>query len=155
DRPSSPPLVWSGAPPGSSNVFGARTASRFLAPRDERAGGTWLGLNEHGLFVGLTNQAGSPPDPARQSPRGHPAPRSRGLLVADALAFASAEELDERLAALDPRAHGPFHLVYADRSAAFLAWIDGDALRREPLARGLHVVTERAAHAEGPRAELI
>src|SRR5262245_48661895 len=133
DRPAVPPLLWPGSP-------------RFIAPRDERAGGSWLGLNEHGLFVGLTNRAGSPPDPTR---------RSRGLLVTDALRASSADDLHARLEALDPRAYGPFHLVYADRRTAYLGWVEGDVLRREPLVPGLSVVTERSPHAGGPRADRI
>ncbi len=44
----------------------------YLAPRDPQAGGTWLGINEAGLVVALTNQ----PDPEEDSS----AP-SRGKLV--------------------------------------------------------------------------
>ncbi len=29
---------------------------KVLAPRDAQAGGTWLGLNEHGLFAAITNR---------------------------------------------------------------------------------------------------
>ena len=45
---------------------------------------------------------------------------------------------------LDARAYNPFHLLYADRDAAFVAWFDGDAMHQEELARGLSVVTERS-----------
>ena len=41
DRPSSPPLRWS---------------EGFVAPRDDLAGGTWLGINAAGVFVGITNR---------------------------------------------------------------------------------------------------
>src|SRR6202012_5716865 len=61
-RPAVPPFLWPGAP-------------RVPAPRDEVGHGTWLGLNEHALFVGITNRAGAPPDRSR---------RSRGALVSDA-----------------------------------------------------------------------
>ncbi len=120
--PRRPPFLWSGAP-------------RILAPRDEQAGGTWLGLNEHALFVGITNRAGAPPDRTRQS---------RGALVTDALLAPSAAALHARLAGLDPRAYNPFHLLYADRESAHLTWSDGEALHREDLGPGLHVITERS-----------
>ena len=55
-RPAVPPFLWPREP----------GAPRILSPRDEVAGGTWLGLNEHALFVGITNRAGAPPDPARR-----------------------------------------------------------------------------------------
>jgi hypothetical protein len=121
-RPARPPFLWEGSP-------------RVISPRDEQAGGTWLGLNEHALFVGITNRAGALPDPSR---------RSRGALVADALRAPSAAALHARLADLDPRAYNPFHLLYADRASAHLTWSDGHALHRADLAPGLHVVTERS-----------
>lgn len=121
-RPATPPLLWPGSP-------------LILAPRDEMAGGSWLGLNAAGLFVGVTNRAGSPRDPAR---------KSRGGLVIDALRAPSAAALHALLATLDPRAYNPFHLLYADRSSAHLTWSDGDALHRADLPPGLHVVTERS-----------
>ncbi|MGH0029521.1 MAG: NRDE family protein, partial [Myxococcota bacterium] len=54
----------------------ARGDGRVVAPRDARAGGTWLGLNENGLFAAITNRRCESPDPDR---------RSRGLIVMDAL----------------------------------------------------------------------
>ena len=121
-RPAVPPFVWPGSP-------------RVVSPRDEVAGGTWLGLNEHALFVGVTNRAGSAPNPSL---------RSRGTLVAESLRARSAAALHEHLAGLDPRAYNPFHLLYADRASAHLTWSDGKALHREDLGRGLHVLTERS-----------
>ncbi len=40
------------APPSSRRV-GSR---RIFAPTDLRAGGTWMGLNDAGLFVAITNR---------------------------------------------------------------------------------------------------
>jgi hypothetical protein len=121
-RPATPPFLWPGPP-------------RLLSPRDELAGGSWLGLNAAGLFVGITNRHGSPPDPTR---------RSRGALVIDALGAPSATALHARLASVDPAAYNPFHLLYADRRSAHLTWSDGRDLHRADLAPGLHVVTERS-----------
>ncbi len=66
---------------------------RVLAPLDLRAGGTWLGLAETGVFAALTNRPCPEPDPAR---------RSRGLLVTEALGAASAAEAASRLSSLLP-----------------------------------------------------
>jgi uncharacterized protein with NRDE domain len=121
-RPAVPPFLWPGSP-------------RVLSPRDEVAGGTWLGLNEHGVFAGITNRAGNPPDPSR---------RSRGALVAESLRAPSAAALHAALAGLDPHAYNPFHLLYADRVSAHLTWTEGRSLHREDLAPGLHVVTDRS-----------
>ena len=68
------------APPTRFEASAGRPA--FVAPHDLEAGGTWMGVNEHGVFVGLTNR------PVDVKPTGL---RSRGLLVVDVLAAASAE----------------------------------------------------------------
>ena len=44
-RPASAPRRWPNEP--------------FWAPRDEVAGGSWLGLTRAGLFVGVTNRFGA------------------------------------------------------------------------------------------------
>lgn len=62
DRPSAPWSVYSQKP-------------RIAAPRDARAGGTWIGVNEYGLAAALSNRRG------RESATA----KSRGLLVASAL----------------------------------------------------------------------
>ncbi|MFQ6615144.1 MAG: NRDE family protein [Fidelibacterota bacterium] len=75
-RVSSPPSVIPGNPP----VF---------APRDEEAGGTWLGVNKHGLFVSITNVWISD---GKTKHQGEPGTRSRGLLTLDVLRCESVEE---------------------------------------------------------------
>ena len=69
DRPASGPRLW------------PSTSPPFLAPRDEKAGGTWVGLNQRGVFVGVTNRFGAAHDAGRAS---------RGQLVVDALSAESA-----------------------------------------------------------------
>lgn len=117
---------------------------RQLAPRDLLAGGTWIGISAEGTFAGLTNFHAGPPDPRR---------RSRGELVPLALAAPSAEVARGRLAVLDASGWNPFHLLVADRETAFLWWFDGESSGLEPLAPGLHVVTERSPHGLCPRGE--
>ena len=121
---------------------------RWLTPRDLQAGGTWLGVNAGGLFVGVTNRSAGPRDSSR---------RSRGLLVLDALESADAVKLHRRLAELDPARHNPFHLAYADGTFAGLTWSDGALLQQERLAPGVHVITERSLGAgdDGPRRKLV
>ena len=128
DRPSSPPVAWDGA---QSGIF---------APRDLQAGGTWLGLNAAGLFVGITNRMGA----RSGEPR-----RSRGLLVRDALRAASAAEAAETAAASLPDTYDGFHLILADRREAWLVHSDLAALRSERLSPGVHVVSERSLGAAG------
>jgi uncharacterized protein with NRDE domain len=122
---------------------------RMAAPRDARAGGTWIGVSAHGVFAGLTNyHAPVPwyPDPAR---------RSRGELVGLALAAPTAAAARAALADADGARWNPFHLVVADARDAFLFWYDGEASRMKELAPGLHVVTERSPEGACPRGDLV
>ncbi len=132
DRPATGPRIWPGPP-------------RFVAPRDEVAGGTWLGVNARGLFVGVTNRAAHPRDPKR---------RSRGALVVEALAAGSALELHATLAGLEPRSFNGFHLFYGDREGAHVTWSDGERLTQTSLVPGLHVVTERSFSGDTAAREL-
>lgn len=77
---------------------------RFVAPTDGDAGGTWLGVNELGVTIGLANGAGSERDES-QGPF-----RSRGLLVLDLLSSAGVDEAGERLAAIDGSTYRSFEL---------------------------------------------
>lgn len=122
DRPAGPPKPWPSPLP-------------FLAPVDLQAGGTWLGLNARGLFVGITNRFGVPRDDTRGS---------RGALVVDALFAPSAADLHARLSTLSPQSFNAFHLFYADVHSAHVTWSDGAQVTQETLEPGLHVVTERS-----------
>ena len=104
----------------------------IAAPRDVRAGGTWLGLNGAGVFVAVTNRRCAEPDPGR---------RSRGLLVVDALRWSSAGEAAERLEIenLKPRAYNPFNLLVADSESCLLITYD-DAPQLIGLPPGAHVI---------------
>jgi uncharacterized protein with NRDE domain len=118
DRPAEPPTLRHAA------------ARRILAPRDLRAGGTWLGVNDRGLVAALTN---------RPAPRRDPELRSRGLLVEDALAAEGAAEAVERVARTAARGANPFNLFVCDRDEAFVVVGDERAAVRE-LAPGPHVI---------------
>jgi YD repeat-containing protein len=126
DRPSEPPerRNWETA---------------VVAPKDAEAEGTWLGYNEHGLLVTITN---------RWDGREVDGARSRGLLVRDALASESAEgavRFVER--ELDARAYEGFHLLVADSRAALLVEFDGTRRVRR-LDPGVHVVVNVGADGE-------
>ena len=104
-----------------------------LAPKDLREGGTWLGLNKHGVFAALTNRRCEDPDRNR---------RSRGLLVMDALVAASAKEAVigiESLIKEKNGAYNPFNLLIADGHQAF-AISYADRPQTIELAPGAHVI---------------
>jgi uncharacterized protein with NRDE domain len=125
DRASAPPSWWSDA----------RSHAQWFAPRDLVGGGTWLGLNEHGLFVAITNRFLGPRDAARVS---------RGSLVVDALSCRSAKEVHARMGELDPARYNGFHLVYADGEDVLVTVGDGTSLAQATLGDGLAIVTERS-----------
>jgi uncharacterized protein with NRDE domain len=122
-RPASPPAIVD------------EEGSRVLAPRDERAGGTWLGLNEEGVFAGLTNRFGRPADADR---------RSRGELVFRALEVPSARESARAIDEIPAVDYNPFHMVVADAETAHVVVSDGEQLTCGPVEPGFAVVTERS-----------
>ena len=123
---------------------GPRVENGVLAPRDDLAHGSWLGLNRHGLFVCVTNRRDAMVDPGR---------RSRGLLVLEALQAQTARGLHQALQELRGDRHNGFHLIYADLRDAFVTWSDGKSVRQTALAPlRVQVVTERSFGAgEGAR----
>jgi uncharacterized protein with NRDE domain len=116
----------------------------YLAPRDLKSGGTWLGLSETGFFVGITNRFGTPPDLSR---------RSRGVLVTSALGANSAADAISQAQAVTAHDYNPFHLVVADRQRASVVWSNGEHIETKELSRGWHVVTERSFGAAPTRRE--
>jgi hypothetical protein len=107
-----------------------------VAPVDGEAGGTWLGYNEHGVLVAVTNRwTGADTD----------GERSRGLLVRDALGCESAERAVRRVEReLDSRTYEGFNLLAADSAAALLVEYDGlPRVRR--LDPGTHVIVNVGA----------
>ncbi len=103
---------------------------RIVAPRDVRAGGTWFGVNRHGVFAALTNRRSIESDPAR---------RSRGLLVLDALRAETAAEAADALEELAIDAYNPFNLLVADGATAHVTSYEGKAVRID-LDAGAHVI---------------
>lgn len=91
-----------------------------VAGRDELAGGSWLGVNDHGVVAGILNRMGSlgPSD----------GKRTRGELVLEALDHSDAAAAAEALSALDGSAYRSFNLVLADNSGAFWLRHDGDTV---------------------------
>lgn len=107
-----------------------------VAPTDAEAGGTWIGYNEHGVFVAITN---------RWVDADLAGERSRGRLVRDALGEASAEDAARLVeqAVRDDEYHG-FNLVVADADAALYFEWDGQLAVRN-LDPGVHVVVNVGA----------
>src|SRR6266481_2211198 len=95
-----------------------------VAGLDRQAGGSWLGLNDHGLVAGVMNRAGSLGPAAGK--------RSRGELVLEALDHADALEAAEALRALEPRAYRPFNMIVVDNRDAFWIRNAGESIEVAP-----------------------
>lgn len=125
DRPATAPELISSRP-------------KILAGKDLRVGGTWLGVNEFGLMVGVLNRRA---EEARQL---HSNPRSRGLLCLELLALRNADEAREFLR-LHEDNYNPFTIVYADRGHAGVAFNNNGNITTGSLDPGLHVFSSAAA----------
>lgn len=112
-----------------------RAGVRQLSPRDLKAGGTWIGINQYGVIAAITNRFQPAPDPTR---------RTRGELVDRALAFKSSIDAAEAIGALKPDDYNGFHLLMLDKKSAHIVWNDGGNLHKERLQPGLTVLTERS-----------
>jgi len=108
-----------------------------LAGRDRLAGGSWLGINDAGVVVGVLNRHGTL-GPAAGF-------RSRGELVLEALDHADAADAARALRQLDPKAYRPFNMVLADnRDAFWLRHADPTgtlAIMVTPIPAGLSMLT--------------
>ena len=105
-----------------------------VAGLDERAGGSWLGINDHGVVAGILNRVGSL-GPA-------PDKRSRGELVLEALDHADAADAAGALADLNGDAYRSFNMLIADsRDAVWLRHDGGRAIELRPLPAGFSMLT--------------
>jgi uncharacterized protein with NRDE domain len=119
DRPSAQPSLLSSEP-------------KTIAGIDLRAGGTWLGVNEFGLTVGILNRRiDGTTLPATVA-------RSRGLLCQELLKCKSAVAAAAFLTGHESR-YNPFTLVFADDERAYMAYNEDPAIVTRELASGLHV----------------
>lgn len=106
-----------------------------VAGLDVLAGGSWLGLNDHGVLACILNRHGTL-GPA-------PDKRSRGELVLEALDHADAADAARALASLEPDSYRPFNMLVADSRDAF--WLahreDGRGVDAAPIPAGVSMLT--------------
>lgn len=122
---------------------------RVLGGRDELAGGSWLVVNDAGVFAGVTNT----PSPAGRDPTR----RSRGELPLLLAAHRSAgTAVDRFLGAVDPRDYNPVQILVGDRTSLFaLDMGGGGPVRARALAPGVHVLENRPLGAPSPKVERV
>ena len=141
DRPTTPLHRWPDAPTG------------IWAGRDQRDGGTWLGVSEAGRVALLTNVRSARPGPGERS-RGELATR---WLLGDT-------DFDGFAAGLDPSAYGGFNLVVGDLLQGQWTWLcnrdparphtdTAAALHRQDLAPGVYGVSNAALDTPWPKTQ--
>ncbi|MBL8800158.1 MAG: NRDE family protein [Planctomycetia bacterium] len=115
---------------------------RAVGGRDPTAGGTWLGVNEHGVLIAVTN---------RRKSSLPTQPRSRGLLVRELLAARTAGAArDQAIQELSSGRYAGCNLVCADASSMHVLQ-GADWLRVRPLPPGIHVLTNHDVNDDSDR----
>jgi uncharacterized protein with NRDE domain len=105
-----------------------------VAGRDRMAGGTWLGLNRHGMMAAVLNRHGTLGPEAGK--------RSRGELPLLALAESSLDAAAAKIQALDAGAYRSFNFVIADAATAILfRGLESGAPDRKTLKPGTWMIT--------------
>ncbi|MDR1385026.1 MAG: NRDE family protein [Planctomycetaceae bacterium] len=131
-RPSLPPRIQSGRP-------------RVVCGTDRKAGGTWAGVNQYGLFVAVIN-----------CPKRNIAPelRSRGILCRELLTCKTADEaLDKAYGELQGGCYAGGNFFCVDQQSGGVVY-GGDYLDTEKLNPGLHLLSsKRLNDANDPRQE--
>jgi uncharacterized protein with NRDE domain len=122
DRPWDPPAGWWPGRPG------------VVAGRDRTGGGSWMGINRHGVVATVLNRPGTL-GPAIGK-------RSRGDLPLIALEHPTAAEAADALTRLDASLWRGFNMVLADRTGAwFVKGIGHGHPGAERLPPGVSMVT--------------
>jgi transport and Golgi organization protein 2 len=103
----------------------------IMGGKDELKGGTWLAVNEHSLFVAITNQGQKNSDKA-----------SRGLIPLRALKCKTLKELLIFVEEFDPTPYNGFNLVFGNQEAVFVAhsYIIHSMVVKE-IPKGVSVIT--------------
>jgi hypothetical protein len=118
DRPCLPPSIQSGKP-------------RVLCGVDQKAGGTWLGVNQHGLFVAACNRR-------KVLPPVHP--QSRGVLCRELLRSGSSRRaVDLALEELSTSKYDGVNFVIADAESGWVVH-GGDDYEVMELEDGLSII---------------
>jgi len=117
DRPSQAPRIQSGCP-------------RIICGIDRKSGGTWFGVNQHGMFACAINR------PKREMPFN---PRSRGVLCREMLNFRNPKEAAElTLKELQTGNYAGVNYICADENQAFVIY-GGAELSMQEIPPGLHM----------------
>lgn len=121
---------------------------RVVCGIDRKTGGTWAGVNQHGMFAAVVNcnKRSIPYDP-----------RSRGLLCKELLSCRTADEAIERAVhELETGCYAGGNFLCVDRTSGGVVY-GGNEIDVEPLKPGLHLIssTSRMDDREDTRQEFV
>lgn len=136
--PEAPILVAYNREESSDFVFSTPSIQpgkpRILASIDKKTGGTYLGMNQNGLLVGLVR---------RRKFQVPPNPKSRGLLVKDLLGLTSARQaVDYAMEELETQPYAGGNFVIADPESGWVVKA-GNETEVTDLPHGLSIVGNR------------
>ncbi len=125
DRPATPPVI-------NEATLDDGAKRRFVCGLDQRASGTWLGVNDAGLLIAVTNRHYEPTPPD---------PRSRGLLCMELLSMSDARQAADRaVSEFQTGRYAGANFVCLDRNFGAVVH-GGKEIRYEELRAGLHLIT--------------
>lgn len=134
DRPAVGPQVLSEQP-------------RSIGALDLQHRGTWIGANEKGLIVGLTNQRSHRPV--------NPSLRTRGEIVRTLLSADSVTAMIEQLREVNPRDYNPFNVLFGSARDLYLGYARHERadMAIESAPEGIHALAnDNLGSPEFPRA---
>ncbi|MEM2935614.1 MAG: bifunctional phosphopantothenoylcysteine decarboxylase/phosphopantothenate--cysteine ligase CoaBC [Candidatus Bathyarchaeia archaeon] len=109
-----------------------RDRYKVYGPLDVASMGSWVGFNERGLYVAVTDQHSGNVEAAK---------KSRGKLVSHLLgSFSTAEEATAFLKEEIKKGYRKGNFILLDENRGFHVLYDGDVTTKE-LGRGIHVIT--------------
>lgn len=116
----------------------------ILCGRDLLAGGTWLGVNGHGLLAGILNRRSDTKEKQETA-------RSRGLLCLDVLAAKDPLGACAILKEQKSSVYQPFNILIANAEQAYVAYNNQGKIPWIKLEKGLHVLSNTSVY--DPRSE--
>jgi len=123
DRDAAPPFIWPLVDGGYP----------FIAPKDLRANGSWLGLNSRGAVAALTNRNTAHPRDGAPT---------RGELITEIMPWGSAETMSRiGLEMAGRQRYNGFNLLMADKKNAFLLSGSKTGVICQGLTPGVHLLT--------------
>ncbi len=122
-RSSLPPGLWSFSHQGQS--------IKIFSGKDQKAGGTWLGINRYGVVAGVTNYFTGSRDPTKNS---------RGNLVLDCLAGRDPDRILTQLRAEKTFKYNPFNLFCLSQERGFL-FSNHPQPRALAMKKGIYILT--------------